>query len=68
MVLDVMKDLAKDGMTMIVVSHEIGFAKEVADKVLFLDQGLKVEEAAAEQFFKNPTHERTKLFLSKILI
>jgi len=67
-VLDVMKDLAKDGMTMIVVSHEIGFAKEVADKVLFLDQGLKVEEAAAEQFFKNPTHERTKLFLSKILI
>jgi len=67
-VLDVMKDLAKDGMTMIVVSHEIGFAKEVADKVLFLDQGLKVEEASAEQFFRNPTHERTKLFLSKILL
>jgi ABC-type polar amino acid transport system ATPase subunit len=67
-VLDVMKDLAMDGMTMVVVTHEIGFAKEVADKVVFLDQGMKIEEAATDQFFSNPTHERTKLFLSKILI
>jgi len=67
-VLDVMKDLAMDGMTMVVVTHEIGFAKEVADKVVFIDQGMKIEEAATDQFFSNPTHERTKLFLSKILI
>jgi aspartate/glutamate/glutamine transport system ATP-binding protein len=67
-VLDVMKDLAKEGMTMIVVTHEIGFAKEVADKVVFLDDGVKIEEAAADRFFSHPTQERTKLFLSKILI
>ena len=67
-VLDVMKDLAKDGMTMIVVTHEIGFAKEVADKVVFIDDGVKIEEAPADRFFTDPTHERTKLFLSKILI
>jgi len=66
-VLDVMKDLARDGMTMIVVTHEIGFAKEVADKVVFIDQGVKVEEAAADLFFSTPAHERTKLFLSRIL-
>ena len=67
-VLDVMKDLAKDGMTMIVVTHEIGFAKEVADKVVFLDDGVKIEEATAGLFFSQPVHDRTKLFLSKILI
>ncbi len=67
-VLDVMKTLAGDGMTMVVVTHEIGFAKEVADKVVFIDQGLIVEEAAAGRFFSQPTQERTKLFLSKILL
>jgi ABC-type polar amino acid transport system ATPase subunit len=67
-VLDVMKDLARDGMTMIVVTHEIGFAKEVADKVVFIDDGVKIEEAPAERFFSLPTQDRTKLFLSKILI
>ena len=67
-VLDVMKDLAKDGMTMIVVTHEIGFAKEVADKVVFIDEGVKIEEGSAERFFSQPTQDRTKLFLSKILI
>lgn len=67
-VLDVMKDLAKDGMTMIVVTHEIGFAKEVADTVVFIDEGVKIEEAPAERFFSHPTQDRTKLFLSKILI
>jgi ABC-type polar amino acid transport system ATPase subunit len=67
-VLDVMKDLAKEGMTMIVVTHEIGFAKEVADKVVFIDDGVIIEEAPADRFFSSPTHERTKLFLSKILI
>ena len=67
-VLDVMKDLAKEGMTMIVVTHEIGFAKEVADKVVFIDDGVKIEEATADRFFSHPTQGRTKLFLSKILI
>jgi ABC-type polar amino acid transport system ATPase subunit len=67
-VLDVMKDLAKEGMTMIVVTHEIGFAKEVADTVVFIDDGVKIEEAAADRFFTTPTHERTQLFLSKILL
>ncbi len=67
-VLDVMKDLARDGMTMIVVTHEIGFAREVADKVVFIDDGVKIEEAPADRFFSQPTHERTKLFLSKILM
>ncbi len=67
-VLDVMKGLAKDiGMTMIVVTHEMGFAREVADRIVFMDEGLIVEEGAPEHFFTNPTHERTKLFLSKIL-
>jgi len=66
-VLDVMIDLAREGMTMIVVSHEMGFAKSVAHKVLFMDYGQIVEENAPEEFFENPRHERTKLFLSQIL-
>jgi polar amino acid transport system ATP-binding protein len=66
-VLDVMKNLAKEGMTMVVVTHEMGFAREVADRVIFMDEGAIVEEGTPEQFYKNPTHERTKLFLSQIL-
>ena len=66
-VLDVMKELALSGMTMIVVTHEMGFAKEVADRVLFFDYGLVVEEGTPEHFFTNPQHDRTKLFLSQIL-
>ncbi|MCP4747511.1 MAG: amino acid ABC transporter ATP-binding protein [Desulfobacteraceae bacterium] len=66
-VLDVMKTLAKEGMTMIVVTHEMGFAREVADRVIFMDDGAIVEVGTPEHFFKNPTHERTKLFLSQIL-
>jgi general L-amino acid transport system ATP-binding protein len=66
-VLDVMIELAREGMTMIVVSHEMGFAKSVAHKVLFMDFGQVVEENAPEEFFENPQHERTKLFLSQIL-
>jgi general L-amino acid transport system ATP-binding protein len=67
-VLDVMKGLAKDmGMTMIVVTHEMGFAREVADRIVFMDEGTIIEVGAPEHFFTNPTHERTKLFLSKIL-
>ena len=67
-VLDVMKGLARDmGMTMIVVTHEMGFAREVADRIMFMDEGVVVEEGTPEHFFTNPTHPRTKLFLSKIL-
>jgi len=66
-VLDVMKTLAKEGMTMVVVTHEMGFAREVADQVIFMDAGAIVEVGTPEHFFKNPTHERTKLFLSQIL-
>jgi general L-amino acid transport system ATP-binding protein len=66
-VLDVMKELALSGMTMIVVTHEMGFAKEVADRVLFFDYGTIVEEGTPEHFFTNPQHDRTKLFLSQIL-
>ena len=66
-VLDVMKGLARDGMTMVVVTHERGFAREVADRVLFMDQGEILEEGTPEHFFKSPEHERTKLFLSQIL-
>ena len=66
-VLDVMKTLAKEGMTMVVVTHEMGFAREVSDRVVFMDEGRIVEEGTAEHFFKNPTHDRTKLFLSQIL-
>jgi len=66
-VLDVMIDLAQEGMTMIVVSHEMGFAKSVAHKVLFMDFGQIVEGNTPEEFFENPQHDRTKLFLSQIL-
>ena len=66
-VLDAMVNLAKAGMTMIVVTHEMGFAKEVADEVIFMDEGMIVEKAATKEFFANPKRERTKLFLSQIL-
>ena len=66
-VLAVMKKLAREGMTMVVVTHEMGFAREVSDRVLFMDDGQIVEEGSAEHFFTNPIHERTKLFLSQIL-
>ncbi len=66
-VLDVMKDLARDGMTMAVVTHEMGFAREVADRVIFMDAGRIVEEGTPEHFFTAPSHERAKLFLSQIL-
>jgi polar amino acid transport system ATP-binding protein len=66
-VLDVMKTLAKEGMTMVVVTHEMGFAREVADRVVFMDAGAVVETGTPEHFFSNPTHDRTKLFLSQIL-
>lgn len=66
-VLAVMKDLAKDGMTMVVVTHEMGFAREVGDRVLFMDEGVIVEEGNPEDLFANPKHPRTKSFLSKIL-
>ena len=65
-VLEVMKRLARDGMTMIVVSHEMGFAREVADRVVMMDDGVILEEAAPAALFANPKHERTKAFLSKI--
>ena len=66
-VLDAMVNLAKAGMTMIVVTHEMGFAKEVADEVIFMDEGMIVEKAATNEFFANPKNDRTKLFLSQIL-
>jgi len=66
-VLDVMVELAKGGMTMIVVTHEMGFAKEVADQMIFMDEGMIVEKASTKEFFANPKSERTKLFLSQIL-
>jgi ABC-type polar amino acid transport system ATPase subunit len=66
-VLDVMRDLAKEGMTMMVVTHEMGFAREVANRVVFMDEGQIVEVAPPNDFFKNPRTERAKLFLSKIL-
>ena len=66
-VLDAMVNLAKGGMTMIVVTHEMGFAKEVADEVIFMDEGMIVEKAETKEFFANPKNERTKLFLSQIL-
>ena len=66
-VLDAMVNLAKAGMTMIVVTHEMGFAKEVADEVVFMDEGMIVERAKTNDFFANPKNERTKLFLSQIL-
>ncbi len=66
-VLDVMKTLAREGMTMVVVTHEMGFAREVADQVIFMDEGKIVEVGTPEHFFQDPTHDRTKLFLSQIL-
>lgn len=66
-VLDVMVRLAREGMTMIVVTHEMGFAREVADRVIFMDEGRILEEGNPEHFFKNPDHERAKQFLSQIL-
>ena len=66
-VLDVMRELANGGMTMIVVTHEMGFAREVADRMIFMDGGQIVEEAPPSEFFSNPKEERTKLFLSQIL-
>ncbi len=66
-VLSLMKELAKDGMTMVVVTHEIGFAREVADRILFLDQGVILEENSPDELLNHPVHERTKDFLSKVL-
>jgi ABC-type polar amino acid transport system ATPase subunit len=67
-VLEVMIDLAKEGMTMIVVTHEMGFAREVADEIIFMDEGKIVERGTDEEFFTNPRNERTKAFLSQILV
>ncbi|MCX7710244.1 MAG: amino acid ABC transporter ATP-binding protein [Clostridia bacterium] len=66
-VLQVMKDLAKEGMTMVVVTHEMGFAKEVCNRVIFMDKGEILEESSPEEIFSNPKHERTKSFLQKVL-
>lgn len=66
-VLDVMKQLALEGMTMVVVTHEMGFAKEIADRIVFLESGKIIEENTPEQFFSNPKSDRVKLFLSKVL-
>jgi polar amino acid transport system ATP-binding protein len=66
-VLDVMKQLAREGMTMMVVTHEMGFAREVADRVIFMDQGKVVEVGTPEHFFTSPQEERTKLFLKQVL-
>ena len=67
-VLEVMKELAQSGMTMVVVTHEMGFAKEVASRVIFMDEGIIMEENNPEEFFSNPKHSRLKEFLSKVLI
>ena len=66
-VLDVMKELARDGMTMIVVSHEMGFAREVANRMIMMDDGRIIEDAPPEQFFTKPKHERTKSFLTRVI-
>jgi putative glutamine transport system ATP-binding protein len=66
-VLDVMVDLAKSGMTMVVVTHEMGFARQVASEIMFMDDGVIVEQATPDEFFRNPREERTRQFLSKIL-
>jgi ABC-type polar amino acid transport system ATPase subunit len=66
-VLDVMKTLAKEGMTMVVVTHEMGFAREVSDRVVFMDEGMKLEENTPEEIYKNPQNDRLKKFLSQIL-
>jgi ABC-type polar amino acid transport system ATPase subunit len=62
-----MKDLTKEGMTMVIVTHEMGFAKEVADRVLFMDNGIIIEEGTPKEVFETPKNERTKSFLNKIL-
>jgi polar amino acid transport system ATP-binding protein len=66
-VLSLMKELANDGMTMVVVTHEMGFAREVATKVLFIDEGVILEEATPDEFFSNPKNPRLQDFLSKVL-
>jgi ABC-type polar amino acid transport system ATPase subunit len=66
-VLEVMKNLAKEGMTMVVVSHEMGFAKEVADRVIFMDEGKIVEEGTPDRLFEHAREERTRTFLSRVL-
>jgi ABC-type polar amino acid transport system ATPase subunit len=66
-VLDVMRDLARSGYTILAVTHEMGFARTVADRIIFMDYGMIVEENTPDEFFGNPQHERTKLFLSQIL-
>jgi polar amino acid transport system ATP-binding protein len=66
-VVDVMEEVASEGMTMIVVSHEMGFTREAADRIVFMDQGQIMEEGSPDEFFKNPKNERTRLFLSKVL-
>ena len=66
-VLNVMKRLAEEGMTMVIVTHEMGFAREVADRVLFIDQGVVMEQGTPEELFGAPKNERTKSFLSKVL-
>ena len=66
-VLDVMRSLAEEGMTMVIVTHEMGFAREVGDRILFLDSGHILEEGAPQMFFTHPQQERTRLFLSKVL-
>ena len=66
-VLAVMKDLANNGMTMVIVTHEMGFAREVADRVLFIDQGVIMEQGSPEELFESPKNERTQSFLSKVL-
>ncbi|SDX53175.1 amino acid ABC transporter ATP-binding protein, PAAT family [Marininema mesophilum] len=66
-VLDVMRDLAQEGMTMVVVTHEMGFAREVADRVIFMDEGMILEENSPAEFFQNPKEERTRRFLSRVL-
>lgn len=66
-VLEVMKELAENGMTMVIVTHEMGFAREAADRVFFMDQGYVMEQGTPEQIFNNPQNERTKSFLSKVL-
>ncbi|MNH45770.1 Glutamine transport ATP-binding protein GlnQ [compost metagenome] len=66
-VLDVMGELAQDGITMLCVTHEMGFARKVADRIIFMDQGCIIEQARPNEFFDNPRHERARAFLSQIL-
>jgi glutamine ABC transporter, ATP-binding protein len=66
-VLDVMRDLAKEGMTMLIVTHEMGFARNVGNRILFMDKGEIIEDCSPKEFFENPTNERIKDFLNKVL-